>query len=253
MITLHFITEKERKQKRREYITRVKKRKNLGHRKMMIDIILDMEGKEIVPEAETMMMTVREIRIEEGIPKEEKGIETLTETAVVPEKRVTILVIHSPSALTPSPLPPLRYPIPTQEASKALVTLLSIKVSKPTDKTAWDDDDDGPIKKSSWDFPTPDVKGDRSKHESTRSSRPLKDNKGKLYENTPRATPHKWISSRRGPDVNDSDWAEAEKKLDRAWYNMGEAEGCVSRCAPKRIYEVRSVVLRRLRVNGASP
>ncbi|KAG6465812.1 hypothetical protein O3G_MSEX015410, partial [Manduca sexta] len=100
----------------------------------------------------------------------------------------------------------------------------SMKVLKPTDKTAWDDDDDDPkstVRKSSWDFPTPlprdsDQRSDRG--------RPLRDNKGRLYDNTPRATPHKFASSRRGVDVDDPDWEEAEKKLDRAWYNMGEGE-----------------------------
>lgn len=30
------------------------------------------------------------------------------------------------------------------------------------------------------------------------------------------------MSSRRGLDADDPEWQEAEKKLDRAWYNMGE-------------------------------
>ena len=32
----------------------------------------------------------------------------------------------------------------------------------------------------------------------------------------------RWVSSRRGLDADDPEWQEAEKKLDRAWYNMGE-------------------------------
>ncbi|CAH2039989.1 unnamed protein product, partial [Iphiclides podalirius] len=105
----------------------------------------------------------------------------------------------------------------------------SIKALKPTDKTAWDDDDDetkGPLRKSSWDFPTPLPKdfsgGERSQR--TERGRPLRDSKGRPYDFTPRATPHKWVSSRRGIDIDDPDWEEAEKKLDRAWYNMGEGE-----------------------------
>lgn len=70
-----------------------------------------------------------------------------------------------------------------------------MKVLKPTDKTAWDDDDDdlkAPIRKSSWDFPTPLPRDgpDRSQR-SERSGKPMRDYKGRLYENTPRATPHK--------------------------------------------------------------
>ncbi|KAJ8713246.1 hypothetical protein PYW07_013616 [Mythimna separata] len=105
----------------------------------------------------------------------------------------------------------------------------SMKVLKPTDKTAWDDDDDdpkAPLRKSSWDFPTPltrDGGGDRSQR-SDRSGKPMRDYKGRPYENTPRASPHKFASSRRAVDIDDSDWEEAEKKLDRAWYNMGEGE-----------------------------
>ncbi|XP_013172248.1 PREDICTED: pre-mRNA-splicing factor ATP-dependent RNA helicase PRP16-like isoform X1 [Papilio xuthus] len=105
----------------------------------------------------------------------------------------------------------------------------NLKVLKPTDKTAWDDDDDDPkgaVRKSSWDFPTPlprdSSSGDRSQH--SERGRPLRDNKGKLYEYSSRATPHKWASSRRVVDIDDPDWEEVEKKLDRAWYNMGEGE-----------------------------
>lgn len=35
---------------------------------------------------------------------------------------------------------------------------------------------------------------------------------------------YRWVSSRRGVDIEDPDWQEAEKKLDRAWYNMGEGK-----------------------------
>ncbi|XP_045516306.1 pre-mRNA-splicing factor ATP-dependent RNA helicase PRP16 isoform X1 [Pieris brassicae] len=101
----------------------------------------------------------------------------------------------------------------------------SIKALKPTDKTAWDEDDDDPkaVRKSSWDYPTPLPR--ESPDRSTRSDRrPIRDYKGRPYDDTPRPTPHKWVSSRRGLDVDDPDWQEAEKKLDRAWYNMGEGE-----------------------------
>ncbi|XP_063535464.1 pre-mRNA-splicing factor ATP-dependent RNA helicase PRP16-like [Cydia strobilella] len=101
----------------------------------------------------------------------------------------------------------------------------NLKVLKPPESTAWDDDDDdrAPPRKSTWDFPTP--KPRELGPSSERSQRrPMRDYKGRPYENTPRATPHKWVSSRRGMDVDDPDWQEAEKKLDREWYNMGEGE-----------------------------
>ncbi|CAG9560913.1 unnamed protein product [Danaus chrysippus] len=101
----------------------------------------------------------------------------------------------------------------------------SIKALKPTDKTAWDDDDDDPkaVRKSSWDFPTP-LPRDLVDRSARSERKPTRDYKGRPYEDTVRATPHKWVSSRRGLDVDDPEWQEAEKKLDRAWYNMGEGE-----------------------------
>lgn len=77
----------------------------------------------------------------------------------------------------------------------------SIKAQHPTDKTAWDDDDDNfklPLKKSTWDFPTPDIHGgrepssdrfDKSRHDFKGYRKPLKDYKGRPYDDTPRATP----------------------------------------------------------------
>ncbi|XP_048487805.1 pre-mRNA-splicing factor ATP-dependent RNA helicase PRP16 [Plutella xylostella] len=111
----------------------------------------------------------------------------------------------------------------------------NLKVLKPPEKTAWeeDDDDDRPMpRKSTWDFPTPVPRGKdgtserswRARSESSRSGRPMRDYKGRPYDTSVRATPHKFVSSRRGLDVEDSEWQEAEKKLDRAWYNMGEGE-----------------------------
>lgn len=63
----------------------------------------------------------------------------------------------------------------------------SIKALKPTDKTAWDDDDDDPkaVRKSSWDFPTP------LPRDTDRYKKPSKDYKGRPYDDTVRATPHK--------------------------------------------------------------
>ncbi|XP_045450943.1 pre-mRNA-splicing factor ATP-dependent RNA helicase PRP16-like [Melitaea cinxia] len=100
-----------------------------------------------------------------------------------------------------------------------------LKVLKPPDKTAWDDDDDDlkAVRKSSWDFPTPLPKDGPDRYGRS-ERRPTRDYKGRPYEDSVRATPHKWVSSRRGLDVDDPEWQEAEKKLDRAWYNMGEGE-----------------------------
>ncbi|CAH2091491.1 unnamed protein product [Euphydryas editha] len=101
----------------------------------------------------------------------------------------------------------------------------NLKVLKPTDKTAWDEDDDDPkaVRKSSWDFPTPLPK-DGPDRFGRSERRPMRDYKGRPYEDSVRATPHRWVNSRRGLDVDDPEWQEAEKKLDRAWYNMGEGE-----------------------------
>lgn len=75
----------------------------------------------------------------------------------------------------------------------------SIRGIQSTDKTEWDEDDSHkvPVRKSSWDFPTPkvysqreeSVRSDRYKYEMKSSRKSHKDYKGKPYEDTPRATP----------------------------------------------------------------
>ncbi|KYB28330.1 Pre-mRNA-splicing factor ATP-dependent RNA helicase PRP16-like Protein [Tribolium castaneum] len=120
-------------------------------------------------------------------------------------------------------------------------------------KSSWDDDDDvGPSKKSSWDFPTPSTyKGSggdwserstksRKYDESKRSSRESK--RRKYEDESARFTPaHKynsWAKDRKrsgatpmpGKDgvikwdntVDRELWEEEQKRIDREWYNMDE-------------------------------
>lgn len=133
----------------------------------------------------------------------------------------------------------------------------NLKVKDEVSKSAWDDDDPVPAKRSSWDFPTPSsYKGsgdwserstksrkNDSEESSRKSSRNYKDEKQSKYKNeTPRVTPaHKynaWMKDRKktgatpgvGNDEdlkwNDEDdkelWEEEQKRIDREWYNMDE-------------------------------
>ncbi|XP_077297512.1 ATP-dependent RNA helicase l(1)G0007 isoform X1 [Arctopsyche grandis] len=123
----------------------------------------------------------------------------------------------------------------------------SIKAVHPTDKTAWDEDDENfkiPPKKSAWDFPTPDIRGnresssdpsERSKYDYKGNRKPMRDGKGRLYEDTPRASPaykyNAWLGSKRKNESarlnidNEGEresWEEEEQRLDREWYHMGE-------------------------------
>lgn len=130
----------------------------------------------------------------------------------------------------------------------------NIKIKDVTSKTAWDDDEAVPPKKSSWDFPTPNIHktdGDWSERstksriydDSSRSHRPDKSRNRYKHDDTPRATPaHKynaWVKDRRktgatpatnreNPDLKwDSTvdrelWEEEQKRLDREWYNLDE-------------------------------
>jgi pre-mRNA-splicing factor ATP-dependent RNA helicase DHX38/PRP16 len=118
-------------------------------------------------------------------------------------------------------------------------------------KSSWDDDDfdyyNYKKKKSSWDFPTPDIPRYRSDDSirSNRSSKSSSSRKNDKYDNdTPRPTPahkfNKWAadrkhsgatprtdveSSTRKPWENEEDkdlWEEEQIRLDREWYNMDE-------------------------------
>lgn len=118
----------------------------------------------------------------------------------------------------------------------------NISIKDTTSKTSWDDDDNVPAKRSSWDFPTPSTykaeegsergfrrsewseRSRRSERERTdrsdrvdRSDRSFRDRKNRKYDNdTPRPTPaHKfntWMKNRRKTGATPSiDKKENEK------------------------------------------
>ncbi|XP_049819947.1 pre-mRNA-splicing factor ATP-dependent RNA helicase PRP16 isoform X2 [Aethina tumida] len=113
-------------------------------------------------------------------------------------------------------------------------------------KTSWDEDDEVPVKKSSWDFPTPSsYKSGSDWSERSRRSEDrdwYKSARKKYEDDTPRPTPaHKfnsWMKDRKRsgatPGVNKDEpvkwdntvdremWEEEQKRLDREWYNMDE-------------------------------
>nr|XP_022912111.1 pre-mRNA-splicing factor ATP-dependent RNA helicase PRP16-like [Onthophagus taurus] len=129
----------------------------------------------------------------------------------------------------------------------------NIKLKDNTSRSSWDDDDPVPSKKSSWDFPTPNVykspsggdwseRSTKSKYEEERGKSHKKSDR-KQYDNTPRATPaHKynsWAKDRKktgatpGPikeeghvkwesTVDRQLWEEEQRRIDREWYNMDE-------------------------------
>lgn len=105
-------------------------------------------------------------------------------------------------------------------------------------RSNWEDDDDTPSKKSSWDLPTPTPRGDTlSDGRSTgrRSRRPT---------DTPRATPaykyNSWVTDRRRTHATpgraegdkkipweadedlQADWEIEQQRLDREWYSIDE-------------------------------
>lgn len=136
----------------------------------------------------------------------------------------------------------------------------NIAIKDTTSKTSWDDDDNVPAKRSSWDFPTPSSykseEGserafrrydtvDRSKRSDRNSQRNRDDRRRnrRTEDDTPRPTPaHKyntWMKDRKKtgatPSVANKDdklkwtseedvelWEEEQKRLDREWYNIGE-------------------------------
>lgn len=127
----------------------------------------------------------------------------------------------------------------------------NISLKNEPSKTSWEDDDDsGPVRKSSWDFPTPSTYrsgpgGDWSERssksrkydESSRSSK----KRGKYEDSTPRPTPahryNAWMKDRKrsGATPGKEDvkwdatvdrelWEEEQMRLDREWYNMDEGK-----------------------------
>lgn len=131
----------------------------------------------------------------------------------------------------------------------------NFRVKDATSKTAWDDDDPVPPKKSSWDFPTPNIHktdGDWSERstksriydDSSRSHRPDKGKRYRYEDSTPRPTPAHKYNAWAGRDrrktgatpatsrdnsnlkwdatVDRELWEEEQKRLDREWYNLDE-------------------------------
>ncbi|XP_050295240.1 pre-mRNA-splicing factor ATP-dependent RNA helicase PRP16 isoform X2 [Anthonomus grandis grandis] len=136
----------------------------------------------------------------------------------------------------------------------------NIKLKDSVSKSTWDEDEESPpSKRSSWDFPTPNVykKTDGNWSEISSGSRNLgessrrDDEKNKSWrewrgirryvDDSERATPaHKynaWMKDRKKtgatPGLNEEqvkwdatedreNWEEEQKRLDREWYNMGE-------------------------------
>jgi pre-mRNA-splicing factor ATP-dependent RNA helicase DHX38/PRP16 len=118
-------------------------------------------------------------------------------------------------------------------------------------KASWDDDDEEEYlrskkKRSTWDFPTPDIPYRSRPDDSVRSYRSVKaaSTSKRTVDDTPRATPahkyNKWAADRKHsgatPRVDktpstkqpweteeDRDlWEEEQIRLDREWYNMDE-------------------------------
>ncbi|XP_017782578.1 PREDICTED: pre-mRNA-splicing factor ATP-dependent RNA helicase PRP16 [Nicrophorus vespilloides] len=134
----------------------------------------------------------------------------------------------------------------------------NIKLKDDVSKASWEEDDEVPTKRSSWDFPTPKTykssgewseRSSRSSrhedsHRSDRRESERKDRKGRRYEDdTPRATPahryNSWAKDRKRsgatPQLKKEDnnvkwdstvdrnmWEEEQKRIDREWYNMDE-------------------------------
>ena len=116
-------------------------------------------------------------------------------------------------------------------------------------KASWDDDDEEEYarkkKRSTWDFPTPDIPHKNRPDDSVRSYRSVKAAASRRHDDdTPRATPahkfNKWAADRKHsgatprternaeqkqPWVSEEDrdlWEEEQVRLDREWYNMDE-------------------------------
>ncbi|XP_067014242.2 pre-mRNA-splicing factor ATP-dependent RNA helicase PRP16 [Anabrus simplex] len=111
-----------------------------------------------------------------------------------------------------------------------------IKIKDPTSKTAWDEDDITPSRRSSWDLPTPQAHRQDGEW-SERGSR-----RGPYLDDTPRPTPaHKynaWVRDRKRSGAtplpgkeNSLKWSSAEdremweeeqQRLDREWYSLDD-------------------------------
>lgn len=122
----------------------------------------------------------------------------------------------------------------------------NIHVKDTPSRTAWEDEDDvTPLKRSSWDLPTPALsRREDDSERSNRSSRDEKRNQKKRSDETPLPTPsykyNSWASDKkkmqytpRDTDENGKkepfeseedrlEWEEEQKRLDREWYGLDE-------------------------------
>lgn len=117
----------------------------------------------------------------------------------------------------------------------------NLYIKDATSKSSWDEEDDSlPMKRSTWDYPTPSSYKSREFSERSFHSH----DKYKREDETPRVTPaHKfnqWVKNRKvtgaTPGISTErddklkwtsnedkeDWEEEQKRLDREWYNMDE-------------------------------
>lgn len=131
----------------------------------------------------------------------------------------------------------------------------NIKLRDDASKSAWDDEEEIPSKKSTWDFPTPSLhktssdwsersSKSRAPNDSERSvNKSHGERKGKYEDDTPRPTPaykfNNWADNRKRTGATPSArkeegqlkwestvdrqmWEEEQRRIDREWYNMDE-------------------------------
>ena len=125
---------------------------------------------------------------------------------------------------------------PGRRGREELLTPQDVGSSTPG-LVGWEDDDT-PTKRNAWDLPTPGTNRREEDGQWSRSSHSRRDKAGRRYEReTPLPTPsyrhNKWAtsSSRRDgrrhqddskPEMNEEEYREEEKKLDREWYGLDE-------------------------------
>ncbi|CAH0389215.1 unnamed protein product [Bemisia tabaci] len=115
------------------------------------------------------------------------------------------------------------------------------RVKDSPSKTNWDDDSGTPLRKSSWDYPTPKNFALKDGSQSDWSYK-REERSHRMYDDTPRPTPaHKynvWAKERRrtgatplpgkegdvewGSPEDREAWEEEQKRLDREWYGMDD-------------------------------
>ncbi|XP_074645690.1 pre-mRNA-splicing factor ATP-dependent RNA helicase PRP16-like [Tubulanus polymorphus] len=152
------------------------------------------------------------------------------------------------------------WDVPTPKFKDAPETP-EIYVKNPPSKSNWDDDEDlTPLKRSSWDLPTPSSRSDRggssdwtsrsqrgtsewSERSSSRYKSDKRSRRGRGSDETPMPTPsfkyNSWMNnkkkikytlrtegaserSERRQGVTEEEWEEEQKRLDREWYGLDE-------------------------------